>query len=53
MKKEKQDLSKFEISRILSIGIYDKNTNYTYAFFELNDEGELELKYKNLEERKS
>jgi hypothetical protein len=53
MSSTSKDLSKFKISRILSIGIYDKDTNYTYAFFELNNEGELELKYKNLEERKS
>ena len=48
-----RDLSNFKISKVFSISIYDKITGKLVTTWELNDEGKLEIKYKNLEERKS
>ena len=48
-----RDLSSFKISKVFSISIYDKITGELKATWELNDEGKLEIKNKNLEERKS
>lgn len=51
MSSTSKDLSKFKISKVLSISLYNKNTGKPVLTWSLNKNNELKLE--NLEERKS